>query len=136
MIHKRLWLSASIIALIILVGFILSVPHTRDLPRPSISPDTEAVVPKVTVRDVYKKGVHTLTGSVEAPNPCTTLSVSASVATSSGTEAILLAISLPQDTGVCLQNAVMLPFSTTVTASLNVPVKATVNDVSAVVTEL
>ena len=59
--HKRLWIAAAIIALVIVGGFVLSVPHTRDIGHPAAAQTAAASVPAVTLHDVYTKGVHTIT---------------------------------------------------------------------------
>lgn len=132
--HTRLWTSAAIIALVIIVGFALSVPHTRDLPRPPGS-ETVPTVPTVTINDSFKKGLHTITGSLIVANPCTIVTATASlVGSASSTQSILVAITMPEDTGVCLQEPVRVKFSTTIKADAGVPMQATVNDLSATTT--
>ncbi len=137
MTHTRLWVAATIIAGIILVGFILSVPHTRDISSQARLEEATTTVPDVSLRDVFKKGVHTLTGSIDAPNPCTTLSAAASlVGSASSTQSILVALSMPVDTGTCLQQVTSLTFSTTIVAPAHMPLTATVNGSPATVTAL
>lgn len=127
MSQRRLLLSAMIIIGVVLVGFVLSVPHARDLGKPPSSDDESRITPVVTIRDSYKRGVHTITGSVTAPNACTTISAEASLVGASSTESILVALSLPKDSGVCLQIPTPLTFSVTVEASARLPIRATVN---------
>jgi len=136
MTHTRLWLAASILAGIILVIFFLSVPHTRDIPQAATTSEATPVPTKVSVHDVYKKGTHTLTGTVQAPNPCTTLSATATTVVAASTSSILVTISMPEDAGICLQQITQLPFSTTVAAPANVPVSVTVNGTEADVTHI
>lgn len=134
MTHTRLWIAATIIAVIILASFVLSVPHTRDVPLPQTAADAAAEAPVVTLHDAYRKGAHTLSGSIEAPNPCTSLDVTATLqGTASSSEAILVSFSMPKDTGVCVQQAVNLPFSVTISAPDDLPISATVNGVPATV---
>lgn len=126
--QKRLWVSATIIALIVLVGFVLSVPHTRDIPGTSASGTAVSSVPLVTLRDVFKKGMHTITGSLLAPNACTIVTAHASLqGDASSTESILVALSMPSDVGVCLELPTRVNFSTTIAAPARVPLFATVN---------
>lgn len=133
--HTRLWTSAAIIALVIIVVFVLSVPHTRDVPRPPESEKTALTVSTVTIHDSFKKGLHTITGSLTAANPCTIATATASLAGSaSSTQSILLTISMPEDTGVCLQEPARMKFSTTIKADAGVPIQATVNGVAATTT--
>lgn len=125
---KRLWISAVIIASVILIAFALSVPHTRDVGVKSPLPSAMTSVPIVTLHDSFKKGVHTITGSLEAPNACTPVSTSATlVGNASGRESILVTISMPSDSGLCLQMPTRVDFKTTVSAPVNLPITATVN---------
>ena len=134
MSHKRLLVSAVIITVIIITGFVFSVPHTRDIPRvPEQS--KVVVVPPVTLHDVFKKGTHTITGSVEAPNACASVTAVASlVGDASSTQSILTAISMSDDTGVCLQLPTQIKFSTTIVAPIHLPLTATVNGSAATTT--
>lgn len=129
MSQKRLWIAAGIIAVVIFSGFAISVPHTvRDLVE-----KTEVTAPKSTpvvlVKDSYKKGVHTVSGSVTAPNACHTLVASgAHMGNASTTEYIALSLTLTDSQGgVCLELPTILKFSTTVTAPQGIPITATVN---------
>ena len=134
MTHTRLWIAATIIAVIILASFVLSVPHTRDVPLPETAANATAEVPVVTLHDAYRKGTHTLSGSIEAPNPCTSLDVTAVLqGTASSSESILVSFSMPKDTGICVQQVVNLPFSVTISAPDDLPISATVNGVTATV---
>ena len=135
MSHTRLLVVATIIAGIILAGFALSVPHTRDVVETSLplAPESQ---PSVALRDSFKKGLHTITGAIEAPNPCTTLSADAVPVGASSTEGILVEISLPTDAGICLKRPVTMRFSTTIAAPASLPIIATVNGVAATTTDL
>ncbi|MFZ3043862.1 MAG: hypothetical protein WA058_02005 [Minisyncoccia bacterium] len=128
--HSRLWILAGIIALIIVGGFILSVPRTRDIESPE-SPSVAATVPAVTLRDSFKKGVHTITGSLMAPNACATASAEASLQGESG---ILIAVSLPEDSDICLEVPTRTTFTTTISAPARLPITATVNGETATTT--
>ena len=136
MSHKRLWIAATIIGGIVLIGFALSVPHTRDVVESSsvrVTPE----VPVVVVHDSFKKGLHTITGSVVAPNVCADVSTEARVNTSaSTTDSILVVISISRDTGVCLELPTVMKFSTTIAAAARVPLVVTVNGVTASTTSL
>lgn len=129
--NKRLWISAGIIAFVVLVVFVFSAPHTRDLGVKPSSLATENV-PAVALHDSFKKGLHTITGSLVVTNACTVVSASASLTTDvSDTESILVAISTLSDSGICLQQPTRVDFKTTVSASANLPITATVNGSSA-----
>lgn len=135
--HSRLWLAATIIALALIIGFVLSVPRTRDIGDTSLPQSVVAGVPSVALRDSFKKGVHTITGSIEAPNACAVVSANAAhLNEASSTESILLEISLPEDAGVCLQMPTPMSFSATVSAPADLPITVTVNGAPATATAL
>src|SRR3989338_8418838 len=97
MSRKHLWISATIIACVIFISFALSVPHTRDVSVEQSLAET-ANIPLVTLRDSFRKGVHTISGSFEAPNACATVSAEATlVGNASSTWNILVAISMQSD---------------------------------------
>jgi len=132
MTQKRLWIAAAIIALIVIGGFVLSVPHTRDVVETRALSTASTSAPAVALRDVFKKGVHTITGSIQAPNACTTVSAEAILeGSASSTESILIKIFMPTDTGICLEVPMLVSFKTTLTASAELPFTATVNGVVA-----
>lgn len=131
MTHSRLWAAAGIIAAVIVVGFALSVPHTRDVGQVAAPLSSTTAVPSVTLRDSYKKGVHTLSGSVLAPTACMSVSAYATTTGAASSTAITLALDMPPDSGLCLQLSTPLPFSTAVAAPAGVPVAVTVNGVVA-----
>ncbi|MCR4333934.1 MAG: hypothetical protein NUV60_02915 [Patescibacteria group bacterium] len=134
MSHKRLWTAATIIALVVVAGFFISVPHTRDLKTDSL-PDVVAVTPEVIVHDSFKKGEHTITGSVLVPNACIVVTTQASlVGDASDPSGIALEISYPTDSGVCLQVPTKMNFKTNISAPARLPFTATVNGVSATTT--
>lgn len=132
MSRTHLLISSAIIAIAVLITFSLSVPHTRDVGVNSVLLSETESVPFVILRDSFKKGVHTISGSVEAPNACTSISASAArIGDASNKESILVAISMPPDSGICLQVPTRTSFKTTVEAPENLPVSATINGFSA-----
>lgn len=134
--RMRLWISAAIIATVILITFALSVPHTRDV-ETNQAPLTETKkVPSVSLRDSFKKGVHTISGSVEAPNACALANASATLVNDiSNSESILVTISMSSDSGICLQVPSRAGFQTTVSAPAGLPISATVNGALASTTQ-
>lgn len=130
--QRRLLIAAAIIGGAIIIGFVLSVPHTRDLPRPVEPEKVTPAIPTVSLHDGYKKGVHTITGNVTAPNACTQVAAHASLASS--TQSIVVAATFAADSGVCLQVPTRITFSTTLAAPGGLPLSATVNGVSATIT--
>lgn len=128
MSHRRLWVSAAIIAFIIGIGFVFSVPHTRDVEEASTLSRVPEDVPHVSLRDSYRRGVHTITGSLLAPNACATATASSSLTgTASTTESILVEVSLSAAEGVCLQLPTRISFETTITAPARLPLTVLVN---------
>ena len=133
--YSRLRVLAAIIACVILAGFVLSVPHTRDIGKPAVQ-NTVPAVPAVTLHDSFKKGVHTITGSFQAPDACTTVQASASLVggDASSTDSIMVGLSLSDDSGVCLQVPTRATFTTTISAPARLPIQATVDGVVATTT--
>lgn len=133
MSHTRLWIAVAIIALVVLVSFVLSVPHTRDVQEGPVL-ESIAKIPSVTLQDIFKKGLHTITGSIETPNACTVVSADASIiGDASSTESILVAISMPDDAGTCLQLPTPVTFKTTISTLADLPLTVTVNGVTATI---
>jgi hypothetical protein len=129
---SRLWIVASIIAVLILASFVLQVPHTRDILENSSLSSAPTTTPAVTLRDTFKKGKHTITGSIDAPNPCTSLTTNVTlVGSASTTENIQIDITIPPDSGVCLQQVSKLPFSASIAAPADLPIIVTVNGIVA-----
>lgn len=126
--QKRFWTATFILAGVVFIGFAISVPHAHDVAQMKTASPAATVVPAVTLHDSFKKGVHTITGSLAAPNVCTLVTANAQLSgTASSTEHILVSISLPQDSGVCLQIPTDVDFSVTISAPAHMPLSATVN---------
>lgn len=125
MTRMRVTTAALILGAIILVGFVLSVPHTRDVPTEKTAV-AEAATPAITVHDVFKKGTHTISGSITLPTRCSNVTVTSSVQ-GEGSQSILLAFDIPEDTGVCLELPTNTTYSTSVAAPADLPIVATVN---------
>ncbi len=137
MSHKRLLIVAAILAGVILASFALSVPRARDIAPLAGGENSSVETPSVALHDSFRKGIHTITGSVKAPNACTTASASAAlVGDASNPTGILIEISLPEDTGVCLKRSTAMKFSTAITAAASLPLTATVNGAAATVSSL
>lgn len=76
---KRLWTAAAIIILTLVVWFVLTAPRVRDSVRPPPSiPVVATDTPVVALRDAFRKGVHTLSGSVTASDACMNATAEAS----------------------------------------------------------
>jgi len=123
MTHTRLWAAAGIIAIIILISFVLSVPRVRDgVSTTNIQP-AEPAITSVALRDSYKKGVHTITGYVLAPDACGQVGATANIVDDN----IQVAVTFTPSQGVCLELQTRLNFSTTVSAPAGLPITATIN---------
>ncbi len=129
---SRLQMASAIIASIILIGFVFFVPHTREVASEHVAEKSETLPPTTTsnlpVHDLFKKGTHTITGSLEAPNACAIVQAQATLASSTDqTQVIRVAISIQKDEGVCLQEPTMMDFSATVVAPAHTPITTSVN---------
>lgn len=132
--YSRLWVLTAIIASVILVGFFLSVPRARDGAKPKEQIVT-ASTPLITLRDSFKKGMHTITGSITVSNACTPVTANANLV-GDASSTILVALSVSEDSGVCLQVPTTELFTTTVSAPARLPITVTVNGVLATTTSL
>jgi len=134
MTHMRLSSAAIIIAILIGVAFMFSVPRVvRDGEQEQRVEEVVAKAPEVELSDSYKKGVHTIMGSIVAPNACTTLTAEASHAQSADSATVInLAITTASNDGVCLQLPTKVKFTTSIEAPADVLIQqTTVNGVVA-----
>jgi hypothetical protein len=132
MSHRRLFTLAAIFAAVIVAGFVLSVPHAREVPSGSAGSASAVAVPQVTLHDAYKKGVRTLSGTVTAPDACATVAAEASLTgDASSSPGILLALIIPPDAGTCLLLPTEIPFSAMLEAPAEAEVTVTVNGAEA-----
>ena len=132
--RRHLWISAAIIAVVILITFALSVPHTRDVGQKQPAPELPGT-PSVTLQDSYKKGEHTLSGTIVTPNACTAVAAGATLeGDASSTQAIRLDLSLSSEPGICLELPTAQEYNATVTAPAGVPITVTVDGAVATTT--
>ncbi len=136
MSHMRLWVAGGIIACVVIVGFILLVPRARDGGQSATVAALSSSTPAVSLHDVFKKGIHTITGSVVTPNACSAVSAEAVRTGEASSSTITVALTLTPSEGVCLQVPTTVKFSTTVTAPANLPIIASVNGAVATTTGL
>lgn len=126
--YSRARLAAGVGIGILLFTLFFSVPRTSDSIDDAVSTQVSPEAPKVTVQDVYKKGVHTLTGSLEADNACASVSSEAFHERGDEREShIRVAITLVHHEGTCLQLPTRMRFTTSLTAPAKLPIVATVN---------
>lgn len=126
----RIWSAAIIIAAVLIIGFALSVPHVRDVGNKPAAAGEASATPMVYIHDSYKKGAHTITAKILLPDACTTISGDASVvpASASGTpDSIALALDMPPDSGICLEEPATTTLTFTVSAGTGTPISATIN---------
>ncbi len=136
MSRTHLWVSAGIIALLIIIAFALSVPHTHDVGTIKVA-TVATSTPVVAIRDVYKKGQHTITGSITVPDACIPVAASATlVGNASSTENILLALTFQPDSSMCLEVPTVVTFQANLPAPSSVPLIVTVNGAVASTTHL
>lgn len=138
MTHRRLWAAAAIIAAFVILSFLFSVPRVGDIKHElALRVEEPVPTPSVALRDAYKKGVHTITGALEAPDACSTVTAEASLqGDASSTARILVDVSVVSDAEVCLELPTRMNFSTTVAAPEGLPLSATVNGIPAETTPL
>lgn len=123
----RTALTVFLAALLAIAGFAFFVPHAnKGGEEAPLSIEIQTPIPSVFLTDSYKKGVHTFTGSIEAPTPCTEVVAEGRVA-SSTPERITIAVTMPSDTSICLQQITALPFKVTLSATADATVEVTVN---------
>jgi hypothetical protein len=132
----RVWSAAAVIAAILIIGFVLSVPEVRDLGATKPAALQASSTPMVYIHDVYKKGVHTITAELALPDACTTVSGEADVTPSAtpdstsspqAPDTINLALDMPSDSGICLEEPATTTLSYTATASAGATITATIN---------
>lgn len=131
--HSRLSTVALILAIAIIGGFFLSVPRAREAQEPESAhvPVLASTTPLASLHSSFKKGVRTITGSVTAPNACTSVSAEAVLTGASTSPRILLDISMPEDTGPCLQVPTNVPFTASLVAPAEAAIDVRVNSVVA-----
>lgn len=132
----RIALGTSVLIVITVLIFVFSIPHANTPGESGPAPLVIApVVPGISIRDVYKKGAHTITGSLKVPNHCTTVSVE-SVLDGEPTKGILILLTVLEDEGICLQEKVERSFTTSIVAEEKMPIRVLINGTEATVTLL
>ncbi len=135
--QTRFWLAAAIIAVVIIIGFIFSVPpHTKDIPQATSSKEA-TTTQQVALHDVYKKGTHTFSGNIIVPNACTNVTAEATTTGKvASTTQVTLSLTAPINSEICLQIAQKVKFSTTLIAPRAVSVRVFINNTEASTTRL
>ena len=135
--HTRLWIVSALIACLIVASFLVSILRAQraEAPGASVLPIAETAQSAVSIKDTFKKGVHTISGSLVVPDACTTPIVDVVVGgDSSDPQSIIVDLAYPEDTGVCLQMPTSVSFSTNVTAPEGLPILVMVNGTIATTT--
>ncbi len=127
----RITYSALIIAFVVLITFVLSVPRSQneqvqDYESPSLSTTT----PKLLITEEHDRGVRTFSGSLDVSNACTVVSAEAElVGNASSTQNIALYVIAPTMEGVCLQIPKTIEFEASIEAPEDLPVEVYVNGI-------
>ena len=135
--RTRFRAASVIIACVVLAGFLFMTPHAREVVRTE-APKPAEPAQVVALRDAYRKGVHSISGTLDVPDACATVSASAETAgTASSTETIIVALVVPTTEGVCLQVPSLAAFAVKVSAPAGARVSSvTVNGRTASTTGL
>lgn len=126
--HARFWMAALILAVVIVGGFALSVPHAREVAE-SV-PQEDAVsetAPLVSLEDSYDEGVRTIEGVVLAPDACATVGAEAVLAV----ERIQVDVMVMRDEELCLEIPAEREFSASIEAADDAPLDVRINGVLA-----
>ena len=124
----KIWMVAAAVVAVLIVGFIIVVPHTNEDIR--VREVAAPIVPPVFIHDAYKKGLHTLAVSVAAANPCAVVqghSVLVPRPASSSPAVASVALTIAEDSGVCLQSVATTTLSFSLAGPSTVQLIATVN---------
>lgn len=112
-------------AVLVVSGYALFIPQTnKDEVVAPVEGNPEPA-PIVTLDATYRRGVHTISGTIEAPTPCTLVGVESAVA-SSTPASITVSLTLTPDEDICVQVVTPLPFSVTAAAPEDAVIAVTV----------
>lgn len=131
MTTRRVTGSALIILLVLFLGFTLSVPRTKDIVEEGDALQTQESHPQPTLslERSYRRGTHTLTGTLLVDTRCTKLTTEVEV-TPEGIvpPTITLRLATEDTAGVCLMLSEERAFSITADAPEDATVLVFVND--------
>ena len=127
---KEILTIITILILAIIIGIVISSEHLKDYPIPQKQIATNA--PALTIKlgsfsHSYRRGKYTLSGAIVVPTPCYSASATASIVSSTTPAIIRLDVTVPTDTGRCLQLSATTTFSVTQRATKNATVKVYIN---------
>jgi hypothetical protein len=127
MTPRRLRILALIILGTIIIGFVLFVPKGK-VQSPSAQVPAADALPAVSLSDTFKKGTHTISGSLEVHNACVAVAAEASVINDGATpRGIAVAITRTPSEGICLELPTRITFQKKVVAPKDLPLSATID---------
>ncbi|VAW32632.1 hypothetical protein MNBD_CPR01-290 [hydrothermal vent metagenome] len=110
---KRILYVIALGIIVFVVWSIYSSPHISNSTRKGHkeATTTPAISVLVSLKDIYHRGIHTITGAVVTPTPCYTVDAETKMVPSTTPPVIRLDLSIPPDTGRCLQLSATTTFS-------------------------
>lgn len=116
------------LSVFVLIGVAYLALHVES----SIAKDEYVKVeaPQVTLEDEYDEGVHSLTGVIRVPTPCTPVSAS-SILDADGT--IRVDVTVSEDTDICLKLSSEKEFSVSLEAPEEAAIAVYVNEAKAII---
>ncbi len=130
MTTRRVAGATIIILLVLILGFTLSVPRIQDVAEESETLRTEesVTVPTLTLERSYRRGTHTLTGTLLVDTYCTMVTTEAVVTPEDVSPSVItLKLATEEVAGVCLMLAEERSFSVSIEAPEDSMVEVFVN---------
>lgn len=125
---RRLRILALIILGALIAGFVILVPRGKVQSPTADAASTTSGIPEVTLVDSFKKGTHTISGSIVVYNACVAVATEALViedgANPSG---IQISITRAPSEGICLELPTRIPFEKKVKAPRGLALTALVD---------
>ncbi len=97
-----------------IIGIVFSSSRLPDGARStevSVATTTSPVIRLVSLKDSYRRRVHTVSGALVVPTPCYTVDAETKLVPSTTPQVIRLDLSVPPDTGRCLELSATTTFS-------------------------
>jgi hypothetical protein len=120
--HARIALG--VFVLVLIVGFVIFIAHTQDgsVPKEKTATSTPVSILE-SVSSSYSKGTYTIKGKVQVPTPCYQVTAAATAASTT----IRVDLSIPTDTGLCLEEPAIDAFSVSVVAAKDASLEVYIN---------
>jgi len=128
---KEIIIIAIALLVIIVIGILTSSQHLKDYPLPTsrIATSTAPLIIKlVSFSHSYRYGKYTLSGALTVPTVCYIASAKSSLVPSTTPQRIRLDVTVPIDTGRCLQLPATTTFSTQQRAGKGATIRVYVNN--------